>query len=104
RRCAPSMQMSPDQVQKWKQEYPDDIHEVPVQAADLDWAVVLGGHDPAEGPPQHHRHDSQSDDHVKRVEAGHQEIEREENLRVPGVRGFAELEPGSRDVMLDPFF
>src|SRR5438874_3282965 len=87
-----SMQMSPDQVQEWKQEYPDDIHEVPVQAADLDRAVVLGGDDPAEGPPQHHGHHSQPDDHVERVEAGHHEIEREEDLCVARVRRFAELE------------
>ena len=36
-------------------------------------------------PPQHHRHDAEADDHVQRVQAGHHEVEREEDLRVADV-------------------
>ena len=44
-------------------------------------AVIVPRHD----QPQHHGHDAEADDHVQRVQAGHHEVEREEDLRVPDV-------------------
>ena len=49
---------------------------------------------------EHHQHDPDADDHVQRVQAGHHEVEREEDLRVPEVL-LLELEVGSRHVVLD---
>src|SRR5436190_20226513 len=74
--------MPANQVEQRKQEDPDDVDEVPVETADLDRAVIPGGDRPVPRPAQHDGHDAEADDHVQRVEAGHQEIEREKDLRV----------------------
>ena len=49
--CRCSMHVPPDQVEQRKQENPHDVDEVPVEAADLDRAVVLGGDRAAPGQP-----------------------------------------------------
>src|SRR5712691_3615079 len=94
------LRMTPDQIQKREQENPDDVDEVPVQTADLDRAVVLRGDRAAPRPPQHPRHDPEPDDHVQRVQARHDEVEREENLRVPRVLVRLEREARTGHVML----
>src|SRR5580704_19521706 len=90
--------MPSDEIEQREQEDPDDVDEVPVETADLDRVVVVRGDDAAGRPPEHHRHDADADDHVEGVEAGHDEVQREEDLRVPEVLRL-ELETGARDVM-----
>src|SRR5687768_16137125 len=94
-----SVQMPPDQIQQRKQENPNDVDEMPVQAADLDGAGILPRDGSVPCPEQHPRHDSEPDDHVNGVQAGHREIQREEDLRVPEVLGL-ELERRPGNVML----
>src|SRR5258705_9797722 len=94
------MCVSSEQIEQWKQENPDDVDEVPVEAADLNRAVVLGVDRAAPGPDEHPRHDAEADDHVQRVQPGHREVEREEDLRVPGELLLLELEAGPRHMML----
>src|ERR1700730_10815601 len=90
--------MSANQIQEWKEEDPDDIDEMPVKPAHLDRACVLPRNRAVPRPPKHPRHDAESDDHVKGVEAGHDEIQREKDLRVCEILGF-ELKPGTGDMM-----
>src|SRR5262249_36552670 len=97
---ASSVAMAPQQVQKRKQEDPDDVDEMPVKAADLYRAVVLRRDDSTPCPGQHPQHDANADDHVERVQARHQEVQREEQLRVPRVF-LLELKPWPRHVVLD---
>ncbi len=89
----------PDEIEQREQEDPHDIDEVPVETADLDRARVFLGNGAVQRPHEHPQHDAETDDHVQRVQAGHHEIEREEDLRVPEVFGF-ETEVRARDVML----
>jgi hypothetical protein len=51
-----------------KQEDPDDVDEVPIEAADLDWGVPLGCEALLMGHPGDDGHDEEPDDHVRRVE------------------------------------
>src|SRR6185503_11144037 len=95
--CSPGM--TPYQVQEREQKNPDDVDEVPVEAADLDRVAVLPGNHAPPRPPQHHAHDAETDDHVQRVNAGHHEIQREEDLRLPEMFGL-ELKPETRHVVL----
>src|SRR5437867_1804328 len=92
--------MPANQVQQWKQKDPDDVAEGPVEAADLNWAVILGGNRAVPRPHEHVRHDPETDDHVQRVQAGHQEIQRKEDLRVPEVLAL-ELKRRPGHVVLD---
>src|SRR6267154_2954774 len=82
-----------DQVEQGKQVDPDNVDEVPVQAANFDGSVVLGRKAAFPGHSQEPEENSETDDHVESVQARHHEIEREENLRMarisvlPGVPG-----------------
>src|ERR1700691_5280603 len=71
-----------DQVKQREQVNPDDVDEVPVQAADLDWSVPLGSESSLPGHDQEPEKNTQADDHVYRVQARHHEVKREEQLRV----------------------
>src|SRR5262245_17702463 len=92
------LSMAADEIENRKQENPHDVDEVPVETADLDGTVVIRRDDPARAPPQHPRHDPEADDHVNRMEPGHDEVEREENLRVLRLLGRLEREAGTRNV------
>src|ERR1035438_603800 len=75
------------QVEQGEEEDPDHVHEVPVEAAILqvDVAVLadaVGGH-----PPEHDAQHRKPCDDMQAVEAGHREIEAEENLLTRGQRG-----------------
>src|ERR1051326_1231911 len=94
-----SVDMAANQVQQWEQENPDDIDEVPVEAADLDRIVVLARNRAAVSEPPHDADDADADDHVERVKPGHHELQREEDHSLTGILGF-ELESQRRDVML----
>src|SRR6516225_397616 len=73
--------VAPDQVEQGEEEDPHDVDEVPVQARDLDRRVVAGADAPRPRHPEEPRHDAEPDDHVKGMEPGQREIEREEYLR-----------------------
>ena len=66
---------------------------MPVQAGELDRAVVVAVVRAAEGLPHEHGENGDADDHVERVQAGHHEVQREEDLRV-GVAFEDERRPG----------
>src|ERR1700730_7507455 len=74
-----SVCVPPDQIQQGEQEDPDDVDEVPVEDADFDRAVVFLRDGAAPGPREHHQHNADADDHVHRVQPGHDEVEREED-------------------------
>src|SRR5580704_15849906 len=99
-----------DQVKQREQVNPDDVNEVPVEAADLDWSVPLGSETSLPGHDQEPEKNAEADDHVQCVQAGHDEVEGEEKLRVvrvcaltgmPGDRHIIKAERRARDVMLD---
>src|SRR5579863_4976727 len=99
-----------NQIEQWKQVNPHNIDEVPVQAADFEGRVIFLS---KASLPRHHQKpgkDAQANDHVQRVQPGHDEVEREENLGVTRVRilprmvgnfFMLETEGSSRDVVLD---
>src|SRR6478735_2292557 len=88
-----SVDMPAYQVQKREQENPDDIDEVPVQPADLDPDRVNARHRSPHRQPHHDGHQAEADDHVQRVQARHEEVEREEDLGLAAVWAL-ELESG----------
>src|SRR5437870_3202774 len=92
--------MPANEVKEREQEDPYDVDEMPVQTADLDRRVVLGGDRAAPRQPQHDGHDAKPGDHVQRVKAGHQVVEREEDLRVLKIFRL-ESEAGARQMALD---
>src|SRR6266853_6486535 len=69
-----------DQIQQREQENPDDIHKVPVKAAQFYGRVITWAEFPAFGAQQKPRQESQANHHVKSVQAGHGKVEREEDL------------------------
>src|SRR5438105_3357914 len=75
--------MAPNQIQEREQENPHDIDEVPIEAADFNRTVVFRRDRAAPRPPEHPAHDAEADDHMQRVESGHNEVQRKEQLRVP---------------------
>src|SRR5580700_3178202 len=102
-----------DQVKQREQVNPDDVDEVPVKSADLDWSVPLRGEASLPRHDQKPEKDAQADDHVQRVQAGHHKVKREEQLRVmrigvlagmSGDRHVIETERSAGDVMLLKFF
>src|SRR5258707_8719945 len=74
-----------DQIKQWKKINPNDVDEVPIEAADLDRSVVLGSEAALQRHGEQPEKNAQADDHVQRVQAGHHEIERKKDLRVARV-------------------
>src|SRR5512139_606190 len=72
----------PREIQEREEEDPDDVDEVPVEPESLDHVVVLGRVFPLPGRAEEKEDDGHADDHVEGVEAGHPEVEGEEE---PGV-------------------
>src|SRR5271169_5554000 len=98
-----------DQVEQWKQVDPDNVDEMPVEAADLDWSVILGTESAFPRHDQKPEKDAQPDDHMQRVQPSHDEVKREKQLRMlrvgvlPGMardRHFVEAEGRAGNVML----
>src|SRR6266849_8404322 len=75
-------QMPTEQVKQRKQKYPDDVHKVPVESGNLDRRVILRPEAPAPRHDRHHGQQSDADDHVQRVHAGHGEIDPVEQLDI----------------------
>src|SRR5258708_29561221 len=71
-----------DEIKQRKQVNPNDIDEVPVEAADFDGSVVFGSEASFPGCKEKPEKNAEADDHVQRVQAGHNEIKSEENLRM----------------------
>src|SRR5208337_1216979 len=103
----PASFMQIDQVEQGEQVNPDDIDEVPVQPADLHRRVVFRSEAPPPCRVQKPGENADADDHVQRVQSGHDEVKREINLRVLRVghlirmarNRLLELETGSGNVM-----
>src|SRR6185369_10275443 len=75
-----------EQIEKREQEDPDDVHEMPVEAAHLDDVVVLRRDLPSERAEPEESQEGDPDDQVKRVDPGHREVADEEQLGVSGIR------------------
>src|SRR5579862_3019372 len=74
-----------DQVKQREQIDPDYIDEVPVQSSDVEGRVIFGREAALPRHEQKPCKKTQSDDHVQRMQASHDEVEREENLGVARV-------------------
>src|SRR5258708_3844621 len=80
-----------DEIEQRKQVKPNDVEEVPVEAADFDGSVVFGSEASFPGCEEKPEKNAEPDDHVERVQAGHNEIKSEENLRMTRVRVLAAM-------------
>src|ERR1700735_2707572 len=74
-----------DQIQQRKQINPDNVDEVPVQATDFDRSVVLGSEASLPGSDEEPKKNSEPDNHVQGVQAGHHEVQRKKQLRMFGI-------------------
>src|SRR5262249_30301628 len=78
----------------WEQEDPNNVYKVPVKAPKLDRRMIFRG---KPGLPGHHYQDDhhpRPDNHMQSVEAGHCEIEAEENLGLVRISALdAEVQP-----------
>src|SRR5258707_3401278 len=96
-----------DQIEQRKQENPNDIDEVPVEADVFNGRVVLRREAAAQRFLDEPNKQAGAHDHVQGVQAGHAEIEREEKLGVRvggGVGAGLKVEIPAGNVMLDVFF
>src|SRR5207249_4464514 len=74
-----------NQVKQWEQINPHNVHEVPIQSADLNRRVILRRKAATPGHEDQHTEDPNPDNHVQSVHARHRKVKREENLSVPGI-------------------
>src|SRR5690349_12234274 len=87
------------QVQERVQEDPDDVDEVPVERCDLEWSHRRGVDAPSPEAAQHECDQSEADDQMNGVSAGHHKVEVEEQSR-PCPHGRLELEAEPRNEVL----
>src|SRR6266851_3425339 len=107
-----------DQVKQREQVDPNDIYKVPVQAPHFNGSVVLRSEASLPRHEQEPNENADTNNHVQRVQAGHNEVESKENLGVLWIcvlirmarNLFLELERSPGHVMsfelflvLDPF-
>ena len=101
--------MQVDQIKQREQIDPDNIDKVPVQSAHFHGGVVFRSEASPPSGKQEPSEEADADDHMQRVQSGHDEVKREINLRVTpvshlvGMSGnwhVVELEARARDVML----
>src|SRR5438270_4461469 len=85
--CSSAMVDTVNEVEEREEKNPDDVDEVPVEAHDLDGAVVLGAEIAAPRPHDHPDQEAGADDHVQRVQAGHAPVKRHEELHLRRERG-----------------
>src|SRR5882724_10777076 len=74
--------MRAQQVEQREKEYPHDIDKVPIQAGYFDRRMILGSKAAALRHYQYYRHYPEPNDHVKRVNAGHHEVDEVKHLHV----------------------
>src|ERR1700728_450189 len=105
--------MPVDQVKQREQVDPDDVDEVPVEATDFDGRVIFGGETTLPRHKQEPGKKTEADNHMQRVQAGHNEVERKENLGMARVgvlvrmarnRYVIEAEGWPRNVVFFEFF
>ena len=77
--------MPVDQVEQGEQVNPDNVYEVPVEPADFDGRVIFGCEAAFPRHIQEPGEKTEADNHVQRVQSGHDEVEREENFGVTRV-------------------
>src|ERR1022692_3326189 len=94
------MLLTGDEIEKWKEEYPDEVDEVPVESDHFGRDEIFG-HALGVPNPEHQqcRDDSDAGDNVNRVESGHAEIEAIENLRRPRTCVVFRLGSSTREVV-----
>src|ERR1700745_169703 len=100
-----------NQVEQREKINPHNIHEVPVQSANLNRGVIFRRKAAAPSHEDQHSKDPDADNHVQSVHAGHCKIKRKENLHVPGIdfglrmsrHRFVKTERRSRYVMFYKF-
>src|SRR5206468_11699876 len=95
--------MRAQQVEQRKKEYPNYVDKMPIQTRYLDRRVVLRSKAPALRHYQYYRHYPEADDHVKRVNAGHHEVDEVKHLHVLRIAVALPLEPESRNQVIRPF-
>src|SRR5205823_4940413 len=78
-----------DQVEQREEEDPDDIYKVPIEAHDFDGRVMIGSIDSLTCLLYEKQQETGPNHHVQRVQAGHEEVEREEKLNTRGVGGLS---------------
>src|SRR5438128_3123902 len=88
------------QIQQRIEKNPDHIHEVPVQPEVLHRHVIFGGVVAAPGEERDERSHQNAGCHVHGVQAGHDEIEGEENCHVTRVDTFRKLKVCPGNVVL----
>src|SRR5438067_1284960 len=70
---SPPLTQESEDVDRHVDDDPHDVHEMPVDASDLDPVVVLGGEVASEGANGHEEQDAQSDEDMGPVQAGEAE-------------------------------
>src|SRR5436309_8486008 len=93
----------PDQIQKRKQKYPDDIDKMPIQAGDLDSVVITVSKFAKPGKQGQDEHDRNADGDMNRVQPRHCKINPVEKLGVTRVSAFP-FKTHTRDEMIDLVF
>src|SRR5579871_6766123 len=79
-----------DQIQERKQKDPDDVDEVPIQAADFDRREITRTESATPGHDQNCSHQADANDHVECVKARHEKVEAKHDLGLPReLRSFA---------------
>src|SRR5918993_2287901 len=71
-----------DQIEQWKQENPDDVHEVPVEPEHLDRRVPPRRERTLAGHVHDHEQQCNADDHVQCVHPGQREVENHEHAHL----------------------
>src|SRR6202044_1890548 len=71
-----------DEIEQRKKKNPDDVDEVPVEAAYFERRVILRCETTAVRHDRKHGEQADSDDHVQSVQTGHKEIKAEEHGHV----------------------
>src|SRR6266700_4509495 len=90
--------MSVNQVEQWEQVDPNDVHEMQIQPPHFDGSVVRRSKSAFPGHHGQPNEDANPDDHMERVQAGHDEVESKEDLRMAGIGVLVGM-PGNHNVV-----
>src|SRR5438309_11348340 len=75
-----------NQIKQREQVNPNDVDEMPVKATDFERRVIFRREASLPRHPQEPAENTEPDNHVQRMQAGHDEVEGEENFSVPRIR------------------
>jgi hypothetical protein len=67
-------EMPSQKIEQREKKNPNDVDKVPVKTAHFDRRVIIGGERAEPRFPKKPRHQTKTDDHMKRVQPGHREI------------------------------